>query len=198
VGEQRGGVRSFGQLRLPRLDGGEQLVEDVVGGTIRSSRRSASPASGSLARPPPARGEKGEVVDPRVVGEFRWNAVATTGPSRTATGRPSTVASVSTPSPTSSMSGARMNTAWNGSSSPVIGTFALEGVFLSAERVAVDGDVYEPERVDPVVLRVPRTDDEDPRRWRVRAFRSRRARGSPRRSPLGESAARWSSTPRPA
>jgi len=43
---------------------------------------------------------------------------------------------------------------------PGHGDLRFEGVFLSAERVAVDGDVYEPERVDPVVLRVPRTDDE--------------------------------------
>jgi len=40
-----------------------------------------------------------------------WNEVPTTGPSRTATGRPSHSASTSA-SPTDSMSGARMNTAW--------------------------------------------------------------------------------------
>ena len=42
----------------------------------------------------------------------------------------------------------------------VDGDLGLEGVLLSAERVAVDGDVDEPERVDPVVFRVARADDE--------------------------------------
>jgi len=72
----------------------------------------------------------------------------------------------------------------------------FEGVFLSAERVAVDGDVDEPERVDPVVLRVPRTDDET-RAGGEYGLAARDVLADLLVDPLGGSAARWSSTPPP-
>jgi len=80
---------------------------------------------------------------------------------------------------------------------PGHGDLRFEGVFLSAERVAVDGDVYEPERVDPVVLRVPRTDDET-RAGGEYGLSARDVLADLLVDPLGGSAARWSSTPRPA
>ena len=75
-----------------------------------------------------------------------WNDVASSGPCRTATILPAasprpTRASTSTPGPTSSTQGARMNTACTGSSRPRDVEVALEGVHLAAEGVAAHGDV---------------------------------------------------------
>ena len=112
-----------------------------------------------------------------------WNDVAISGPWRTATilpaaapalGSSGTRASTSTPSPTASTQGARMNTACTGSVEPREVQVVLERVDLSPERVAAHGDVEPAERLlaDHAVLDPVGEQDHARRRCRRPAGRS--------------------------